>query len=146
MCGQWRVGAVTFKKIAAAALSATLAVLAPATAQAVPDDPFDHCVFKLGDLCLEGGSGNIVWYNRTAVVSGRVWHRSGAEGWVQGRFRAYANGLPVGEEQTRTAQASSTRGFEFSIGDTNLRGGIDYITIQVCNDSGLCSGQRAYLK
>ncbi|MDN3027434.1 hypothetical protein [Streptomyces sp. S.PB5] len=93
--------------------------------------------------------GSITWYNRTAGVTG------GVESYFEdGRpttayFDAYAGSVKIDSDH-RTAANGSRRGFNFTIGDTNLEGGINRIKITVCTlvngDPKYCSTPMNYTR
>lgn len=77
--------------------------------------------------------GSITWYNRTAGVNGYV--RDIDLGWdiyTTVRFRSFAGSTQIGSEFYRTAQ-DETYPYAFTMGDTNLVGGINKIEIRVCH-------------
>ena len=128
------------KKLAAGALAAvSVALVAPATAQAEDLTAFEHC----WSSCDSAGTfGTIDWHNRTATVHGWVVDRKA--GWTQAKFVAYKNGRPDGDLVTRTTddkgQYGPEREFSFVIGDTNRPGGLERVAINLCFDDGRCKG------
>jgi len=114
----------------ASALAAVLALgtVAPAASASVnwANDTFSHC----SDSCARGAArGTIVWANRTANVNGSVTDAPG-DLHTTVVFDAYAGNTPV-DHQTRSA-TSTTKSYNFPIGDPNLVGGINRILIKVC--------------
>jgi hypothetical protein len=114
----------------ASALAAVLAlgVVAPVASATVAwaNDTYSGC----SDSCKRGAArGTIVWANRTANVNGSV---SDAAGDLHTTviFDAYAGNTLV-DHQTRTA-TSTTKSYNFPIGDPDLVGGINRILIKVC--------------
>jgi hypothetical protein len=75
-------------------------------------------------------SGSITWHNRTATITGHVFELD-TPGYTTAYFQAFAGSRQIGATQTRTINEVDRR-FEFVIGDTNLRGGINLIHIWVC--------------
>ncbi|MFJ8113166.1 hypothetical protein [Streptomyces sp. NPDC096132] len=82
--------------------------------------------------------GTITWYNRTAGMQGYV------QDFLYGHsttavFEAFAGSVKI-DSETRTANNESDLGyfrhFDFTIGDTDLVGGIDRVKITVCHDYG----------
>ncbi|MFM9615533.1 hypothetical protein [Streptomyces sp. V2] len=119
---------------------------APASAA---DYPTDH--FVVGN---DSGRtyGDITWYNRTANITGTVAdHTSG--GYTTAYFEAFAGSTKI-DSVTRSANDESDlgewRGFNFTIGDTDLTGGIDRIKVTVCrhysSGSDVCSAPENYSK
>lgn len=109
--------------------------VAPA-AHAYPTTFFYACG---GKLCsFSHTEGWFTWYNRTTGVQGHV--VDVGRGSTTAIFEAYAGTRKI-DSTTRTADDQSSltgdRSFNFTIGDTNLVGGIDRIKVTVCvNDSG----------
>ncbi|NNN36654.1 hypothetical protein HLK59_41145 [Streptomyces sp. S3(2020)] len=96
--------------------------------------------------------GSITWYNRTANVQGTVVDTANNIGHVTAYFEAYAGSTKI-ESVTRTANAESDLGsprdFNFTIGDTDLVGGIDRIKVTLCRWDGAskdCAGAENYSK
>lgn len=88
--------------------------------------------------------GQITWYNRTANVRGYVVDQ-GDPGNTTARFTAYAGTRQIGPTQTRTID-NAQRNYDFSMGDTNLVGGINKIVIQVCAiNASVCGTPRTFL-
>ena len=98
---------------------------------AAADPPFKAC-YDLPCFGNDKTEFGIVWYNRTAGLSGSVFN-SGAPDVTQAVFQAFAGGTLVDSEpRTDTNADSAPRGFGFTIGDPNLVGGIDRIRVTVC--------------
>ena len=77
-------------------------------------------------------TGDIVWYNRTATVTGKV-YTSDAPDYTQAVFEAYAGSTKVGVPQTRTVSRYAVyKEFSFVAGDPDLVGGIDRIKVTLC--------------
>jgi hypothetical protein len=130
--------------LAGLALSAVVAVAAPAPAQAAPNlDDFDLSVVGCGN----GGDtwGRITWHNRTATVTGTVWDRTCRTVYSEVRFKAFADRVLI-DTETRSANndvdssLDEWRDFEFTIGDTNLVGGIDRVFVELCAGSACAYG------
>jgi hypothetical protein len=123
-----------------------LAVMSVAPARADTTDHFSVCV---PDWCsLSYADGTITWFNRTAKIQGKVVDIDAGSTVVI--FKAYAGTNQIGPTQTRTADDENpnlgqTRPYNFVIGDTNLVGGINRITVQVCSN-GICSSVHTYTK
>ena len=124
-------------KLAHAAVAAALVTGGILTGTGVPAqaaDSFQVCspICSLGDT-----GGSITWFNRTAGVTGDV--TDVGAGSTTAIFEAYAGDRKI-DTQTRTANDESSlgspRGFNFTIGDTNLVGGINRIKITVCFNFG----------
>ncbi|MFE0593833.1 hypothetical protein [Micromonospora echinospora] len=113
-----------------AAAVAGSAVVTASPAQAATS--FDVCG-PTNYCSLSYTFGTITWYNRTAGVTGSV--VDVGPGNTTAYFEAFAGSTKI-DSQTRTADdetsLGSPRGFNFTIGDTNLVGGIDRIKITVC--------------
>lgn len=127
--------------------AAGLAVASAAPAQAANTDAFSVCVSAFCSLSYTDGT--ITWYNRTANVAGKVVDIG--SGSTQAIFKAYAGTTQIGLTETRTANDESSlgspRSFNFGMGDSNLVGGINRITIQVCAlDGTVCSPVHTYIK
>ncbi|GKQ34693.1 hypothetical protein [Streptomyces sp. A012304] len=97
-------------------------------------------------------NGTITWYNRTAMVRGTVIDEVDFYGSAVAYFEAYAGSTKI-ESTTRTADyygaLGAVRDFNFTIGDTDLVGGIDRIKITVCQEVGTfksCSSPENYSK
>jgi len=79
--------------------------------------------------------GSFTWYNRTANVQGHVVDL----GWgsTTAIFEAYAGDRKI-DSETRTANDTTdltwNRSFNFTIGDTDLVGGINLIKVTVCKN------------
>lgn len=133
------------RKLAAGAFAVTtLAVTAPIAAHAEPVDDFSVCV----DTCDWSADGSITWHNRTATVAGKVLDTG--SGSTQVQFRAYAADRQIGSTQTRTIDDADPSKpnplpYRFVMGDSNLKGGIDKITVVVCH-SPWCTNPTSYLK
>lgn len=132
-------------------LAAVLMVVTPPeSANALEPDIFYRCYF---DYCGHASQGTITWNNRTANISG--WVVDGAVGGDSTTvfFEAFAGSVKI-DSTTRTQNTSSTSGsfrdFNFSIGDPNLRGGIDRIKVTVCINGGggsrSCGNPENYAK
>lgn len=116
-------------------------------AQANPVTSYLQC-FDDYQTCNRGhyafSSGSFTWYNRTAYVSGDVnldtsalvVNPGGSVAFIDSVevvFEAYAPGGVKIEGQTRTvSRPDESRHFGFTIGDTNLVGGIERIKVTVC--------------
>lgn len=110
------------------------AVAAPSAAAAAPT-PFIVCAHT--ESCGAGYTyGDITWHNRTATVDGFVRDDQGP-GSTTAVFEAFAGATKI-DSTTRTANADSSLGspreYYFTIGDTDLVGGIDRIKITVCRN------------
>ena len=131
--------------VAGFALAFGVATATPALAASTP---FSDCV---PDWCsLSHTDGTITWFNRTANVQGTV--TDIGAGTTQAIFKAFAGTTQIGPTQTRTADDESSnpdvhspRSINFTMGDTNLVGGINKITVQVCSN-GRCSVPTSYFK
>jgi hypothetical protein len=126
---------MTFKKIAV--LTAALALLAPATAEAAPTSEFGT-----GDG-YDYTKGTITWHNRTVGISGAV--IDDGPGWTVVRFRVFAGSRQIGPEETRYTDDTSVdpkirspRRFELGMGDTTLPGGVDKVEISICHTKNTC--------
>jgi hypothetical protein len=106
----------------------------PSHAQAYPSQAFKVC--QNTTLCINYTRGTIVWYARTADVSGVVKLAQNTDWeWTQASFEAFAGSTKV-DAQTRTATPSKLElSIGFPLGDPNLVGGIDRIRITVCSYS-----------
>jgi hypothetical protein len=104
---------------------------APATA-AYPTAHFNVCNPECDPDEEEGFvDGTITWYNRTAGVTGGV-ESYFEDGWpTTAYFDAYAGSVKI-DSTHRTAANGARRGFNFTIGDTDLVGGINRIKVTVC--------------
>jgi hypothetical protein len=97
--------------------------------------------------------GSITWYNRTANIQGKVVDLNEGAGATQVIFEAFAGSTKI-DSETRTADDSTdlgtVRDYNFTIGDTELVGGIDRIKITVCHVIGTytydCSSPENYSK
>lgn len=141
-----------FRKRLAVGLVGACGVLgiAAAPATAYPKVHFNVCN-PYCDPDTEDGfvDGYITWYNRTAGVTG------GVESYFEDRlptaayFDAYAGSVKI-DSTHRTAANGKRLGFNFTIGDTNLVGGINRIKITVCTlDNGVqkdCSAPVNYMR
>lgn len=78
--------------------------------------------------CVVRAEGTVTWHNRTATITGNVINGHGAS--ATAFFRAYAGSTKI-DQTTRTASGVSTTPFSFVIGDPNLVGGINKITISI---------------
>lgn len=128
--------------VVAAAVAEALPML-PTTASAAPfpDDPYYICV---GDCAVARTDGRITWGQRTANVTGEV--VDVGVGSTTATFKAYAGATQIGATQTRTS-SEGAKGYGFTMGDPNLRGGINKITIQLCTSAGPhCSGVFSYTR
>lgn len=103
-----------------------------APAMAYPTEHFNVCNPYCDPDTEEGFvDGYITWYNRTAGVTGGV-ESYFEDGWpTTAYFDAYAGSVKI-DSTHRTAANGTRRGFNFTIGDTNLPGGINRIKITVC--------------
>ncbi|MEU9508536.1 hypothetical protein AB0D32_19935 [Micromonospora sp. NPDC048170] len=124
----------SYKKIArvlSAAALATAGSVGIAAAPAQAAQSFDVCV--PGYCSWSYTQGAITWHNRTAGVTGSV--VDVGPGSTTAFFEAFAGSTKI-DSQTRTADdetsLGSPRGFNFTIGDTDLVGGINRIKITVC--------------
>jgi hypothetical protein len=126
-------------------LGSALGVATADPAMAANTDTFSACVPAFCNL--SNTNGTITWFNRTANVTGNVVDIG--PGNTQAIFKAFATNTQIGPTQTRTADddtsLGSPRGFNFPIGDTNLVGGINKITVQVCS-VGVCGPVETYTK
>ncbi|MGW1564307.1 hypothetical protein ACWCQ1_48890 [Streptomyces sp. NPDC002144] len=112
-----------------------------AAATAVPAQaayPMEDFVICSPDDCDGATEGTITWYNRTANLLGDVYDFGGTYG-TTAIFEAFAGSVKI-DSETRTANEDSDLGFDrhfnFTIGDTDLVGGIDRIKITLCRDYG----------
>ncbi|BCL14888.1 hypothetical protein [Micromonospora sagamiensis] len=124
-----KIGAV----LSGIALGVAAAVSPAIPASAAADDYFYVCGGQF-ETCGGGSTeGTIVWYNRTAGITGGV--SDSGPGSTTAIFEAFAGSTKI-ESQTRTADDETSlgayRGFNFTIGDSDLVGGIDRIKITVC--------------
>jgi len=95
--------------------------------------------------------GTITWHNRTASVDGTVAdHQSSA--YTVAYFEAFAGSTKI-DSETRSANDESSLGeyrtFAFTIGDSDLVGGIDRIKVTVCThyaSDRFCSDPKNYSK
>jgi hypothetical protein len=78
--------------------------------------------------CVIRAEGSVTWHNRTATITGKVINGHGQS--ATAFFRAYAGSTKI-DETTRTASGVSTTPFSFVIGDPDLVGGINRITISI---------------
>jgi hypothetical protein len=117
--------------IAVLAAAAGLLGLGSGTATAAEVDPWPIvCSSNVGCTSWAKG-GAVVWFNRTAEVSGTVRDSSVSQyEWVTVYFDAFAGSTKV-DSDTRTARNEDLP-FRFPIGDPDLVGGIDRVRIQVC--------------
>ncbi|WP_158641307.1 hypothetical protein [Amycolatopsis eburnea] len=111
---------------AAAAITMTATVVAPAAAATWPNDTFDLCATNCG---VGGTWGGVVWGNRTAELQGTMYDSGGVGTTVY--FEAYAGSVKI-DGTTRSTPADSASPFHFTIGDPDLVGGFDRLKIQVC--------------
>ena len=103
--------------------------VASASAGGWANDPFSMC----SSTCAKGAAkGTIVWGNRTANVNGSVTDAPG-ELHTTVKFDAYAGNTLV-DHETRSA-TSTTKSYNFPIGDPDLVGGVNRILIEVCTTS-----------
>lgn len=122
--------------------------VAPATAADYAPDEFTVLGEPNGHT-----KGAITWYNRTANIQGYVLDISGSGRSTTAVFEAFAGSTKI-DSETRTANNESDlgaiRSFNFTIGDTDLVGGIDRIKVTVCQQpppSGDgCSSPENYSK
>lgn len=132
-----------------------------APAHAYPITTWIHC-HESGVSCSTSSygyaDGSFTWYNRTAYVSGDVHRKNatfvsnpdGSIGQVQGvqvAFEAYAPGGIKVDTQTRTVNPpDSSLHYGFTIGDTNLAGGIERIKVTICiySPARWCGAPRNY--
>jgi hypothetical protein len=121
-----------------------------APAQAATSEWFNVC----GVLdCGYNVAGTITWHNRTASVTGDVIDAIKDDGtYGVAVFEAFAGSRKI-DSETRSANADGStgvvRGFNFTIGDTELVGGIDRIKITMCEEQAYhrdCGPSRNYLK
>jgi hypothetical protein len=148
MHSQKRLRGIVIAMFAAAA-TLLLTPAAPAYADVTTSFEVRHPNFPTTSY-TEGGAdgvpGGITWHNRTATVAGVVVDIG--PGHTTAYFRAFAGTTQIGSEQSRTANDESSlgqvRGFSFVMGDTNLRGGINRVEIQVCWSLGTCSTWHRY--
>ncbi|MDO0937029.1 hypothetical protein QQY66_36920 [Streptomyces sp. DG2A-72] len=133
-----------------AACGALAITASPAAASSKQD--FDVCAYT----CSSNSGftyGTITWYNRTAGITGSVWDNGYKDVPTVAYFEAYAGSVKI-DSETRTANTDTdlgaVRGFNFTIGDTNLVGGIDRIKITACEvysaTQRLCSASVNYNK
>jgi hypothetical protein len=97
--------------------------------------------------------GSITWYNRTAGTAGQVVAYCCASNHQTTRavFDAYAGTTKIDTKSVDTYNVASPTSFgPITIGDTNLRGGINHIKITVCvlftNTGWLCGPPTNYNK
>jgi hypothetical protein len=115
---------------------ASMLIILGAAAPAQAAYPITHFnVNGLDDSSCQFGNteGDITWYNRTANLSGGVYACTSPA--ATAVFTAYASDASDSKIETQTRTASGewdVRGFNFTIGDSNLVGGIYRIKIQVC--------------
>lgn len=106
---------------------------AAAPAYAYPVTPFYNCYNGAGACSYAYTEGSIVWYNRTAGIQGHV--VDVGTGSTTAVFEAFAGSTKI-DSTTRTANDETSlggdRSFNFTIGDTDLVGGIDRIKVTVC--------------
>ena len=115
--------AVATAAVAAGFAAGGATVPAVAAVQYAPDH-FKICVDYFGVGCKVYVEGDIVWYNRTATISGNV--VNGAGGSATAIFESYAGTTPVTYD-TRTASGVKTTPYSFVSGNPNLPGGINKI-------------------
>ncbi|MBM2620823.1 hypothetical protein JIG36_35520 [Actinoplanes sp. LDG1-06] len=115
--------------IGAVTAAAVAGLQAPANA-AWPSD-----IFHIADVptwVVQHTDGHVEWGNRTAYVDGTVTDNDNLPMSSTVIFEAFAGSNKI-DTQTRTANEDSSlgwsRSFAFSIGDPDLRGGIDRIKI-----------------
>jgi hypothetical protein len=114
---------------AALALPLVLAGQAGASTTAFPNDTWNIS----DDVIVEGVSvGGVIWHNRTATLQGYV-EDLDTELTHSTRvyFTAYAGSTKV-DGDGRTASPGNRVPFNFPIGDPDLVGGFDRLSIQVC--------------
>ncbi|WP_416974603.1 hypothetical protein [Streptomyces sp. 4F14] len=125
-----------------------IAVAAPASAADYPTDSF--FVSKTdGSTTNSYTSGTITWYNRTAGITGAVVDLQ-AGAYTVAYFEAFAGATKI-DSQTRSANDESDLGqrrtFTFTIGDSDLVGGIDRVKVTVCThypSATFCSAPENY--
>lgn len=94
---------------------------------AFPTTPFFSC---WDPACLTAFTeGGITWFNRTAGVQGQVVDTADP-GSTTAIFEAFAGATKI-DTETRTIN-NDERPFNFTIGDTDLVGGINRIKVTVC--------------
>jgi hypothetical protein len=125
----------TLRAVAAVALATgTLSAGLAAPAQAAAWEGFVAC----GSMCsVSSAAGTVDWHNRTATVSGGVFHLDA--GFTTAYFEAYDGDIKI-DSTTRTSH-NGNRDFSFTIGDTNRVGGFNRLKVQVCrteNGSRVC--------
>ena len=123
------------RRIAAAAVGLALALplvsVGQANASAWPND-----TWEIYDAKRAGASGGgVIWSNRSAKLKGYV-NDFGGENSTTVYFTAYAGGKKVAG-LTRTAPPGRKIPFDPSIGDPELVGGFDRLSIQVCQPQSL---------
>ncbi|MBC2903588.1 hypothetical protein [Streptomyces cupreus] len=136
-----------------AAVGALAVAAAPAAAAEYPTDEFSLCGVSCTEDNVDGyTSGVITWYNRTANIQGSVTDIEAGPVPTTVYFEAYAGSTKI-DSESRTANDASDLGqirdFNFTIGDTDLVGGIDRIKITLCQQrpSGIaCTPPENYSK
>ena len=114
---------------AALALPLVLAGQAGASTTAFPNDRWNIS----DDVIVEGVSvGGVIWNNRTATLQGYVEDlKKELANSTRVYFTAYAGSTKI-DGDGRTAAPGKKIPFNFDIGDTDLVGGFDRLSIQVC--------------
>lgn len=102
--------------------------------------------------CTTETAGYIFWSNRTARLTGDVIDATLTNStYTVAVFEAFAGSRKI-ESQTRTNNPATNggdpfRGFNFTIGDPDLRGGIDRIKITACEEPGhICGPSENFSK
>jgi hypothetical protein len=119
----------TAMAVAALALPLVLAGQAEASTTAFPNDTWNIS----DDVVVEGVSvGGVIWNNRSATLQGYVEDLDTELNYsTRVYFTAYAGGTKV-DGDGRTATPGQKIPFTFDIGDPDLIGGFDRLSIQVC--------------
>lgn len=119
---------------AAAAAAALALPLVPAGQAEASTTAFPNDLWNVSDAVVVQGvsEGGVIWNNRTATLQGYV------EDWdneltysTRVYFTAYAGDTKV-DGDGRTAGPGQKVPFKFDIGDPNLVGGFNRLSIQVC--------------
>ncbi|MEU5727423.1 hypothetical protein ABZ783_37250 [Micromonospora sp. NPDC047738] len=116
-------------------MAAVLGFASPAAA-AYPQTGFDVYGCCVDYITAGNTDGVITWYNRTAYISGDVY--TGDSTTATAVFEAFASDATSSkiESQTRTVSGTwNSKHFGFTIGDSNLVGGIHRIKITLCDYS-----------
>jgi hypothetical protein len=134
-------------KLRAVAVGASILmglVIGAGPAQAATSSTLYICSLETSTACYDYVSGTVTWYNRTALLTGAI---AGDHPNIIATFEAWAGSTRVGAPQTRTSYDYGRKGFEFTMGDSNLPGGINTIYYKLCHSSGsVCSAWHSVYK